>query len=248
MAKVNMIVTKKVARRNRKRKNADNYLNEGHAQMIKAPSAGGAILRNREPMLRPSRDKLIVSHTEPIFTVNGGLAGAFVVAQGNLAPFNFPWMNGIAVNYSKWRWLKIDLIYIPSVPTTTSGEVCMALVYDRNDTNPVSFAALQQFYRAVSGPVWAGYEGSSLLNRHDIATCPGAVVLPVDTSRFGFAWYRYITQAAFIALGSVSDQNLYLPCALVAGDQGAPGAQLLGRVFARYTIEFIEPIPASSNN
>jgi len=45
----------------------------------------------------------------------------------------FPWLKGIANNYAKYRWHKLQVRYVSTSPTTQTGEVRMGALYDHQE-------------------------------------------------------------------------------------------------------------------
>nr|QBZ68812.1 coat protein [Beet black scorch virus]QBZ68818.1 coat protein [Beet black scorch virus]QBZ68828.1 coat protein [Beet black scorch virus] len=216
-------------------------------ETVRAPAAGGVIQRTPgiPPRIRSTTIGTRVSNTELLAGVNVAAAGAFSVVGAGLFPSNLGWLNGIASNYSKFRWLSIKLIYIPIVPTTTAGAMTMALSYDPADATPTSFQQVQQMYNSITAPVWAGFDGATVQLLGDCPTT-GAVCIDVDVNRFGFTWYRYATLAAITAL-TANDRNLYIPSVCNVATSGGSAATNVGNLMIKYSIELIEPIPAAIN-
>jgi hypothetical protein len=160
-----------------------------------------------------------------------------------------PWLNGVAVNYSKYRWIKVQMYYIPIVPTNTPGLFAMGYTYDVNDSLAgTNVALVQQMYRSVSGPVWAGFEGGSGLNTNGTAVPPGALCITLDTTRLDKPYYKYATTAQIGAM-SGPEASMYVPASVVwvtdSGTGALPGA---GLVMAKYTVQLLEPVPAILND
>jgi hypothetical protein len=164
-------------------------------------------------------------------------------------PAFFPWVNTIAGGYSKWRWIRLRFIYIPVCPTSTLGQVVLALSYDITDNAPATSAALQQVYKSVTTPVWGGFEGTALLNNIDAPTdrFPGAVALDVDTARLGYNWYRFQSSGDILAM-SAPEQDVFVPGRIWHAREGGLAAPFgVGNLFAQYEIELIEPVAPAMN-
>ncbi len=215
------------------------------ARQVTAPSAGGAIRRMRIPKIVQNQERMIINHCEPILNPPGGAAGIFASTSTSLIPAAFPWLSGVAANFSRFKWHSLELVYIPVVPTSAPGEMAMGLIYDRQDTSPTTITQVETLFHSVSTPVWGGYEGSPLLSMdRALHSCPGAVCLSVDIPRLDYNYYKFVTLAAFNALGA-NDQNLYAPATIFAATLGAGSTATQGRIYGRYRVELVDPIPSA---
>lgn len=220
---------------------------------ITAPAASAGILRNRAPMVRSNGASTITEHCEPIQDV--GTGSALALARVDLTPSTFPWLNTMAQNFSKFKWHYLQLFYIPSCPTTTPGSVAVGLTYDDLDSSVgpgITFNQIAVLNRSVVAPVWAGASGSAYLHRPGFAVPPDAVCVEVDTDKLDKPYYKYATQAQLSNLiqnaQGLAASSIYIPCSYnLAITQGAAAGTLVGRVFAKYRIELIEPVPAALN-
>nr|AIR95672.1 coat protein [Olive mild mosaic virus] len=211
-----------------------------------APIAGSVVYsRPRVPQIRTNQMSTIVVNTELVANITLAAVGAFSFTAQPLIPSFGSWLASIADLYSKWRWIRCSVIYIPKCPTTTQGSVVMAIVYDAQDTVPTTRTQVSQCYQSITFPPYAGYGGASALNSN--SSGGESLVSTLDTNRVDKKWYSTIGNAAFTALTSI-DKNQFCPAtALIAGDGGPVAATAVGDVFMRYEIEFIEPINPTIN-
>lgn len=219
------------------------------AEHVSVPAAGAAITRRtRIPRIMSQGVRTIVCNTEAVNTADVTNTLAYATFGIPMGAFRYPWLAGIAQNYSKWRWLKLRYVYVPQCPTTTNGQVILSLSYDHTDANPANAAAQQQMYHAITSPFWAGWQGSMLLNNPNTpaSSVPGSVTVDVDVARLGnsasLSYFRFISLADFGAL-STSDQNLYSGGNLFVGTEGGVAVPVkVGSLFVEYEIELIEPV------
>jgi hypothetical protein len=162
-------------------------------------------------------------------------------------PNNLLWLNGIAASFSKWRWVRLRVIYVPQVPATTAGKLALGLGYDYQDLAPTSMQEIQMMQSSVSSPVWAGFEGACLMHdlNRSVSSVAGAVALDLDVTRCDKPWYKYITSAAFGALAP-SERNIYGPAEVWIGTSGGV-AGTAGDIFCSYEVDLIEPFPGARN-
>jgi hypothetical protein len=233
-------------RKQKKRKNQNR--NSAMSQAVTAPSVGGAITRlnYRGPRMVQRGDSTFITHTEVIATLNQAAGGAFAGANASLMPSNIGWLAGPSASFSKWRWVQLRFIYIPAVATSTAGKMAMGLSYDFSDTVASSLPQIQQMYHAVAAPIWAGFEGTSLLAQHGIRPTVGSVVVEADVARFGAAWYKWMAITPWNALGG-PEKSVYSPGQLVMGTANGNAVNGVGDVYVQYVVELIEPFVATLN-
>lgn len=184
----------------------------------------------------------MVSNTEEFSTVAGpSTPGAFAVGVFPLIPSQLNWLGGLASSFSKFRWNRLRLFYLPAVGTSASGRVASSLIYDGADLLPTKMAALIAGYRATFGPVWAGQSGFDSSN--PFAVHSDMVHLDLDCSKLAKRYYPYTTNANYVGL-SASDKNIYSPAELLVGSEGiTTGTSVnVGSFYVSYEIELLEPV------
>lgn len=213
---------------------------------VTAPLAGGIITsRRRVPKFSSNASGTFVSNTEVFVDFNASALGAFSVTNTPMLATQPSWLSGVADLYSKYRWRKLRFVYMPFCPTSTQGQAGISISYDRLDTNPTTIVAMQQAYKALTFPAYAGYEGAMALAT--FKTVAGMVVMDVDVSRFDKPWYPVISTATFGGLAT-NIQNAYCPATLyTASVNGPAAATFFGSCFIQYEIEFIEPVNPTVN-
>lgn len=255
MVNVNRLAT--ALARERKRKRDDDNVgmskrqrrNSGFVAVpIRPPVSGGVVItRPNVPQFRNVRGSTIVCNTEMVFNVAFLAAGAFNSWVLPLIPGQTNWLAVLSDLYSKFRWRKLQLIWIPSCPTSTQGSVASAINYDRGDIAPTTMPQISQYYKAMSFPPYAGYDGAQILGSETRQMVQGAIVIDVDVTRFEKNWYPVISLAAFNAL-AVNVQQAYCPASQVIAAAGGPAAATtIGDWHWKYECEFIEPINPTNN-
>jgi len=248
-----MIVSPGSRRRTRRRRRVRQIggMTPGYQMVspVVPPVSAGVIVGSSNPVFRSGREgELRLQNVE--FVTQVGTQATYTGASIRVAPFSFSWLNGISANFSKFRWVSVRFIYVPACPTTTSGQVAMALEYDVPDSIPTSLQAISPMKGFVTCPAWAGYEGADLLCDPNKPPRPGAIVTNVDVARFDKLWYPYITSADFTTTIGVLSQggNIYVPATLVYAAMGGPATSVLGgNIFVQYDVELIEPIVSTLN-
>lgn len=237
------------SRKSRRSRTRRNNGGNSRSSIAMAPSSGTSIVRRSPmtPFLSTRGESTIVRNTEA--AVNVATTAAFTVTDIYMHPAFNPWIATVAQNFSKFRYLSLRYIYIPSCPTTTAGTLVLGPTYDVTDNAPLTNGALQAAYHSVTTPYWAGYEGAPLLNSHMTpeSRCPGAICVEIDVSRFGNSFYRFQSSGDILAF-SAPEQDVFVPGRLWIATNGGPAVAIgAGTLFVQYDIELIEPITAAQN-
>jgi hypothetical protein len=232
----------------KKKKNKRQRQDDGRALTtpVRPPISGSAIVRKGvyPPRIESKGLSTFVRNTEQL-TSPQTIGVGFGSARSLLTPGNVTWLSGIADCFNKFRWHFLKLIYIPTCPTTTQGQLAMALGYDVVDASPTLMIQTQQMYNSVTCPAWAGFDGCNDLNQYSTTRSPGSVSVQLDCTRLGGpsgdAFYRTISNLALGAL-SAAEQNIYVPAYIDVSTFGGPVAvNTIGTLFIEYIVEFIEP-------
>lgn len=231
-----------------KRKKQKSQYAGNSISRVTPPIGGTIVFRSGKPRINTYGDEVVrVCNTEIFNNIPGTVTAGLAMSQPFI-PSVVPWLSGIAVNFSKYRWLFCRLIYVPTCPTTTAGAITMGISYDLLDLTPTTRVQLAQMRDSTSSPVWAGWEGSDLLTGPIRNKPPaGAVYCDLDVSKVTQPWYRIVGGTNFLAL-SPSDRNQVCPAQAYAVTDGGIAASLGGgSVYIAYEIEFIEPVAIASN-
>lgn len=216
----------------RKRRNS-----KSNVRMTQAPVTMGGITRNPVPIMSSNARGLVVTHSENISTLPLTAAGVLNYFTLAIIPSLFPYLNGVASNFGKYKWTKLHIRYVPACPATTEGESAFGLYFDRQDAVAATFTQVTSMHKAVSFPPWGGFTGAG--------TSP--VSITVDCNEFDKNRYSYMTIANFTAL-SASDENNYCPVSLATATQGSTaGAPVGGRIWVDYSIQLTDPIVPGLN-
>lgn len=241
---VNVVQTQSDRKKRRNNGNGNKNGNGGRLTRIVAPDQGVIMQRRQIPRFIQGPRSVRVCNTEVLLNINTLALGATSVARVLLMPNSLSWINGVAQNFSKWRWTRVRLVYVPSCSTATSGTFAMALGYDNQDATGSSILNVQSMYNSVSAPSWGGADGAGALTGDTFpAITPTTVAMDVDVTRFSLPWYPYSP-----TIPSGVDANQNVPCYVYLASTGGPAtATAIGSVFCKFEIEFIEPIPVALN-
>lgn len=115
--------------------------------------------RHQGPKTRASRNGGMFVTNQTIIPVNSAATNGTVKATGDIVATNnavFPFLSEIASKYDKIKWHRIQLRWIPALPTTAGGTVAMYFDSDRKDAAPADLAEALQNKGCVISPVWRG--------------------------------------------------------------------------------------------
>lgn len=216
-----------------------------------APAAMGGITskqRSMLPLVAGSGTRMVVQNYELIASLKGfatdtfaSLLSSYTVNPG-IAGF-VPWLSGLALQYSKFRWLTLRFIYVPKVATSIPGQAFIQVTYDPADSSPTSIADVAVSDSSSIGPTWIGGGINQEKAFRATMNIDDAIFVDVDCKRLTQPYYYVRKQA-----GLDADTK---PCVLYFGSAGAltgVGAYgATGDVYVAYSVELLEPVQAALN-
>jgi hypothetical protein len=228
-AVVRVIPTTRVLRNRRRRQNRGLQQNrQANGVSPRLALQGSSALVNTPPKFNGSQT-VVISRKEIFMTLTGSTAFTGVALA--LIPSLFPWLDGIALNFSQFRWRKLCVYYQTTSPTTYSGDVSLGAIYS-DGSSPNSIAEVNSLAHGRTYPVW---DKDGMLNP-----------MVLDTAMTEKNKYSYISRDELGNL-DVRDQVNYVPFWAVVGWQTSVNGQQIGRIFVDYEIEFFNPIPQRMN-
>jgi hypothetical protein len=146
-----------------------------------------------------------------------------------------PWLsNGIAKGFSQYKVHRWDIEYVPSVGTTTDGNVLIAPDYELNDTPPANETTLASYVGAAEAAAYAAFK---------VYTNPKAGMAE--------GIYKLVRHEAIQSLWTSVTAQLYEYCNLHIATVGVAAGVNPGRIYVNYDIEFFSPsesLPQASSN
>lgn len=229
-----------VKRKQRVRRNvrSNNLSNE---TMLTKNTAPTAISRTITSKVRP----FIVRNTEVFTTATHSFASLEAYSVLPISTFAFGWGYSLALNFSKFRFTKFHVKYVPNCPSTTAGAIVMGCGYDMADvfaTNTGGYAAtfqtaglgtvnkIQLWKPSVISAVWQASEVAFPAERFTENRVPGSG-----------DWSNGITTT-----DQALNRNWFSDGYIVIGTDG-PSAVSLGRIVVDYEIELFNPFSASEH-
>jgi hypothetical protein len=202
----------------------------------------------------------VVQNFELVHAANGS-AGVFFAGGDVMNPglaTSYPWLSGIAKQYSKFRWKALRYIYVPTCSTTTAGSVFFYVSYDSYDTGPSTLAQVAVSENSCIGNAWFGGSINPQLAFKPLTT-QESIYVDVDLARLPNNWY-YVrdtfggtSPSTGGALSGVVPAGLTYtqgslaelesrPGIIYYGSDGVAGSASIGNLFAAYVVEFFDPI------
>lgn len=195
------------------------------------PSAFSARLVGGRPLYN-GRSEMVVQHSEVFATLNG--TNGFSGNRWVVVPQLFPWLNGVASNFSRYRWLDVQFEFITASPTSQGGSIAMGAGYDVVDAEPESLEEVAAMSHGVLEQVWSG--------------AGGGLSVAFDCTKWNQAFYNYIPiPTTGIPAGQARSYQAYIPGVLYFGRDTQVNGQTIGQIRAHYTICLEDPIPSRIN-
>jgi len=208
------------------------------------PGNVGITTRNRGPVIRATRNGMVVRNQE-LYTTLNGMSTAQYVAGAGINPSDssiMPWLSNIAKVHSLYRWKKLRVLYQSNCATTMNGDVVIGLFYDRADIDAFMSTTtpgdrrtqLTQTVGASVGPVY----GSNIYSNSNGSTAD--IMVEADVVRLHSRVPWLVCEQASIAL---ENQSVGVYYGAVVGNNGYANNVPVGRLWFDYEVEFIHPTP-----
>jgi len=204
---------------------ATKELRRAENAIVTAPVNISRKVAMAKPKIKSSNGSVVVSHSEYIGTVSS--SATFAATTYPINPglaITFPWLSNLAVNYVKYRFKKLQFLYVPAVGTATSGRV--ALAFDSNVTAAIPVNKQQMFSIAPNDEeaVW------------------NEVAISVDTSKHAWLYVRQFLTAASNTIVNTSNDPKMSDCGrLIFAADLASGTVTCGELYVNYTVELVDP-------
>nr|UHS71673.1 MAG: putative coat protein P3 [Sobemovirus sp.] len=243
-ATADVSVAPKRRQRRRRRRGSMRALNS--ESMVTVPAAMSVVQRAKTPRITGGYGTMTVSHSELTTTLAIGTASQNPISF-RLIPSFPPWLAGVASNFSKFKWLSLKVVYVPSCPSTTPGSIHMGVAYDTNDVAGITtLAQISSLQGYTTGALWSGSAGAECLTSPRASCPPGAIVSVVDVKRLEKPYYSYRPSGGVPAAFDLA--NTVVPATLVVMVDGTAAANTtIGHLHWVYTIQCLEPVPTASN-
>lgn len=186
----------------------------------------------------------VVSNSEIIASAATILSTASYTTTFPVAPTYFTWLGAVAGNYSKFKFTKFRVSYIPSVGTTVAGNVSMAFGYDMGDVFPTNSGGI-----VING-------GGSLADNDAIVNLRPSIMLSaweegsIDFPRARMKENRFmdnIDWAPGLLTSDAAFKRNWGSDGYVLVSAVGPANTILGKIHIEYTVELYDPIRAALN-
>lgn len=109
-------------------------------QLVAAPVSFARRVSMKQPTWKSSRNgDTCIKHKEYVGTITGSSSFTATSYPCNPGLTNmFPWLNSVASNYDKYKFINLRYIYVPAVASSTAGRITLAFNYNAGDGIPTS--------------------------------------------------------------------------------------------------------------
>lgn len=177
-------------------------------------------MKTRAPRVQTNSNNTRISGHELIASVYGSVGYSATKVPINPGLPMFTWLSQQAHGWEKYKFLKLELVYVPSnAVTTTPGSVFLAADYDAEDPVPADLQALSTYETQASGKVYTAVSLSPPYKR--LNDVPG---------------HKFIRDTAVAA-----KLSLYDPCSFTIATIDCVDTSALGQLWVNYEVELISP-------
>lgn len=199
--------------------------------------------------------QFVVERTEPcLAVVASSTAGNFNLQQIKVFPMSgsFRWLGNMANSFTSYQIQRMEVTYIPSVPTTATGAVSLSFQEDYRDNAPENIEDMLLSEQALYAPVYGGTDGGRYLQQFG---SPDGNVVSFEVPKHAYTTgngvartFKITSNTNFEAVlasgeGGVAASRELSPGRVWIGTKGAATAsQNLGQIFIRYRIKLFGAI------
>jgi len=174
------------------------------------------------PSYKGSKRGVCISHKEFIGNVYGSVGytnNTYRIQPG--VKRDFPWLANVAGNFEQYRIKRLEYRYITRASTSAVGSVLMSFDYDAADEAPVSELIQATYEDTVETNVWRD------------------VIIRANPNSLHTPEAHKFVRGDFLPPGT--DLRLYDCGFLIVGVTGTASAELIGKLWVVYEIEFYTP-------
>lgn len=181
----------------------------------------------------------VITNTEIISSVSTILNTASYTTIFPVAPTFFTWLGSVAQNYSKFKFTKFRVTYIPTVGTTVAGNVSMGFGYDMGDVFPTNAGGIGINTGGAAGDIdtIVNFRPSIMLTAWE----EGSLEFPRERMKENRYMDTVDWAAALVTSDAAFRRNWGSDGYLLVSGFG-PASTTLGKVHIEYTIELYDPI------
>lgn len=127
----------------------------------KQPTSNQYTVNTKAVVVR-SNSNLTVSHREMVYGpikvahANSFWVKRFILNAGN--PTTFKWLSSVAINFDRYKFLKVKFVYVPSCSTLTDGTISMSFDPNAADSDPTSTVEILGMQTACQGNTYGKLE------------------------------------------------------------------------------------------
>jgi hypothetical protein len=165
-----------------------------------------------------------IHQEERVASVTGIASGGFNATKYVINPADpttFPWLSSIAALFDKYKFHKLEFRYITSSPTSSGGNVSLAVDFDTLDSAPANGVAMSNLAKFNTFATWANE----------------TLVVPVNR-RGNNAWLYTLDGNA-----SSNDPKTYNLGNLFVSTESVTSTTPIGYIVVEYDVELLDKNP-----
>lgn len=194
-----------------------------------APVAYSTDFTNSSKVVRIRQSEIVAEinpslRREHWWSPNKTLPNQFTVSTYPISPSNattFPWLSNIAGLFDKFRFRSLSFSFVSTRPTSTQGNIAMAVDYDAYDTAPASIIDMSNLAKFTTTPVYVNKTIQVPI------THPGSTTWYYCDDGQGGDKKTYNLANVYVALSGVNDTNSH------------------GYLVVNYDVELVDKNPVS---
>lgn len=157
--------------------------------------------------------------------------GAFQLQYFNTLVSNIPWLSTIAAGYSRYKYVRASVEFVPHIGTQSSGQVAMAFSYDEIDTPPAGMLQIGQTNGSITRPLYGTGK---------------RIICHADT-RKQLPSYRFCSADHYPTVPP-DTRNDYNPFTLWFGTDSQVNGQIIGTLHYSFSVLLLDPIFLEANS
>lgn len=108
------------------------------------------------PRMSGGGRSMSISHTERLGLLTSSSTSFNTIEfEINPAITTFPWLCAVASRFEKYKFRKLNFIFTPILPATSTGSVTLAFDFDANDTAPIDNINACSYHDYSAGSIWS---------------------------------------------------------------------------------------------
>jgi hypothetical protein len=130
--------------------------------LVVAPAARSRVTTTKQARVRSTLNHINIIHRELIALLDASTT-EFPLNSYPINPANsimFPWLSQMTGQWETYKFRKLVFTYVSQSSTASDGSITISVDFDPLDAPPTDIQSMMSMVNTVSGPLWAGQDGS----------------------------------------------------------------------------------------